>query len=322
MNLKIHPSNLIPVLGSLSKVRITLPVTASTLTGFVVFHGNFSLSLLPLLSGIFLLAAGSSAFNHYQERNTDALMERTKSRPIPGGLVSGEFVLAFSVISAIAGSLILLLTFPVKVVGLGLLTLFWYNAVYTPLKKVTAFAVIPGALTGGVPPLIGWVAAGGHWLETEIVAIVLFFVIGQIPHFWLLLLKYGKEYEQAGLPSLTSIFSNIQIRRISYAWVVAVIAASSLLPACNLISCKVLLVIYFLSLVILILAMMFLNLTGTDGKNPETVAFPPGTGGITSASPSPAGERYVQRIMFTALNTFYLLIMILLMANSLLACGQ
>jgi hypothetical protein len=63
--------------------------------------------------------------------------------------------------------------------------------------------------------MIGWVAAGGYWLDTSILLIFLFFVIGQIPHFWLLLLKYGKQYEKAGLPSLTSFFSDRQISRIS-----------------------------------------------------------------------------------------------------------
>lgn len=224
------------ITGSLSKVRITLPVTASTFTGFYVFSGNLSPLLLPLLAGIFLLAAGSSALNHYQERDTDARMDRTRRRPVPGGKISAGTALLIAVTAIVAGSIILASSLPLAVLFLGLFNIIWYNAIYTPLKKVTAFAVIPGSVTGGVPPLIGWVAAGGEWWAPEIIYIFLFFVVGQIPHFWLLLLKFGNQYEEAGLPSLTSLFSGSQIRRISLAWIIAAAAASALLARQGLIS--------------------------------------------------------------------------------------
>ncbi len=280
----------IRIAGSLSKIRISLSVTATTFTGFFVFTGSLSPSLLPLLGGIFLLAAGSSALNHYQERETDAIMERTKTRPIPSGMVSPGSVLLLSLFALIAGSLLLLSAFPVTILLLGLFNFFWYNAVYTPLKRVTAFAVIPGSITGGVPPLIGWVAAGGHWMDPEIVVIVLFFVVGQIPHFWLLLLKYGKEYEMAGLPSLTTLFSPGQINRISYTWIVATAAASALLPACGLISRPPFLIVYIAATALLLMFSAYHNLS----RHPES--------------------RY--RGSFFALNIFYLLIMILLISDA------
>ena len=280
----------IRIAGSLSKIRISLSVTATTFTGFFVFSGSLSPSLLPLLGGIFLLAAGSSALNHYQERETDAIMERTKTRPIPSGMVSPGSVLLLSLFALIAGSLLLLSAFPVTILLLGLFNFFWYNAVYTPLKRVTAFAVIPGSITGGVPPLIGWVAASGHWMDPEIVVIVLFFVVGQIPHFWLLLLKYGKEYEMAGLPSLTTLFSPGQINRISYTWIVATAAASALLPACGLISRPPLLIVYIAASALLLMFSAYHNLS----RHSES--------------------RY--RGSFVALNSFYLLIMVLLITDA------
>ncbi len=75
--------------------------------------------------------------------------------------------------------------------ALGIFTLLWYNLVYTPLKRITAFAVLPGALIGAMPPLIGWTAAGGNPLDMEIMAVAFLLFVGQMPHYWLLLLKIG-----------------------------------------------------------------------------------------------------------------------------------
>jgi heme o synthase len=283
--------NSVRIAGILSKVRISLSVTATTFTGFIVYSGSLSPSLIPLLTGVFLLAAGSSALNHFQEEDTDRLMERTQNRPLPLGLVSSGFVLLFSFILLLAGSLILYFSFQIPVVLLGLFNFIWYNAVYTNLKRITAFAVIPGSITGGVPPMIGWVAAGGYWLDTGILLIFLFFFLGQIPHFWLLLLKYGRQYEKAGLPSLTSFFSDRQISRISLAWIVATLAASGLLPAYGLISNPVLVRAY-----ILIAGMFFL----------------------TVISPSLFRKiKDMQGLQFLALNIFYLLIMLLLVTDNI-----
>jgi heme o synthase len=277
------------IAGSLSKVRITLPVTASTFTGFYVYSGHLSPLLFPLLTGIFLLAAGSSALNHYQERDTDARMDRTRRRPVPGGKISAGTALLISIAAIVTGSIILASSLPLAVLFLGLFNIIWYNGVYTPLKKVTAFAVIPGSVTGGVPPVIGWVAAGGEWWAPEIISIFIFFVVGQIPHFWLLLLKFGNQYEKAGLPSLTALFSGSQIRRISLAWIVAAAAASALLAGRGLIYGPFLTV--QIAGIALLLTVSLIHNVPVRKEKSET---PP----------------------FMVLNAFYLLIMILLVASA------
>jgi heme o synthase len=287
---KVRESILIA--GSLSKIYISLPVTATTFTGFIAYAGSLSPSLIPLLCGVFLLASGSSGLNHYQERETDALMERTRNRPLPGGRVTPAIVLLFSITLLLAGSLLLYLSFHPPVVILGLFNALWYNAIYTNLKRITAFAVIPGAVTGGVPPMIGWVAAGGYWLDPVILVIFIFFVIGQIPHFWLLLLKYGKQYELAGLPSLTTIFSESQIRRVSRAWLFATLAASAMLPLTGLIRNPALLTAYLVTagifLAIIIYPFFLRHIKGRQG------------------------------IQFVALNVFYLMMMVFLASGQLL----
>ncbi|MFP4367185.1 MAG: protoheme IX farnesyltransferase [Bacteroidales bacterium] len=276
---------------ALSKIRISLAVTATTFTGFLVFKGSPQVELIPLLTGIFMMAGGSSAFNHYQERMTDARMERTSDRPIPSGKVSSTFTVIFSLCMLIAGSVILIHNFPPLVLSLGLFNFFWYNAVYTPLKKVTAFAVVPGSLTGGIPPLIGWVAAGGYWLDPDIIIIVLFFITGQIPHFWLLLLKYGRQYEEAGLPSITAIFTTDQIKRISNTWILATLAASAILLLRGLISHPAAVAAWFAGSLLLIGSLIY---HGLMQKNDSDYKLP-----------------------FAALNFFYLLIMLLLATDSL-----
>jgi len=114
--------------------------------------------------------------------------------------------------------------------GLGVAAAVWYNAVYTPLKRRTAFAAIPGALIGAVPPAVGWTAAGGSLLSPALWAIGLFFFLWQVPHFWLLLLHHGEDYQRAGLPSLTTRLTAAQLARTTFAWIVAAAVCCLLIP--------------------------------------------------------------------------------------------
>ena len=107
---------------------------------------------------------------------------------------------------------------------LGWLAYFWYNVVYTYLKRLTPWAVVPGSLIGSIPPLIGWVAAGGSLTDPMAIPIATFFFIWQVPHFWLLILKYGKEYESAGFPTLSSSKSPAQMGRMIFSWVTGTVA--------------------------------------------------------------------------------------------------
>ena len=214
------------IIAELGKVRISLPVSLSALTGYVMFTGDIHAQAWLLAMGVFFMSCSSGALNHWQESDIDAKMPRTKNRPIPSGKISRNGALAVAVGFAAVGSLILILSNPVMALILSWVTLFSYNLVYTPLKKVTAFAVIPGSIVGALPPLIGWAGAGGN-LTSEIILIVAsFFFIGQIPHFWLLLLMFGGQYKLAGLPSLNQIFNDGQLKRITYTWILTTIAAA------------------------------------------------------------------------------------------------
>jgi heme o synthase len=216
------------IIFELGKVRISLPVALSALAGYVLYSGKIDRQGFLLSVGVFFMSCGSGALNHWQESKTDALMPRTKNRPIPSGQISPNQGLMVILGYALTGSLILVCSNPMAALVLSWATLVSYNLIYTPLKKVTAFAVIPGSLVGALPPIIGWTAAGGNILAEPILIVATFFFIGQIPHFWLLLLLFGDQYKLAGLQSLTDIFSELQIKRITYIWVLTTIASAFL----------------------------------------------------------------------------------------------
>ena len=214
----------------LTKIRITSFVTITTIFGYLCAAGHFSLDMIAPIFGILLLACGSAVINHLQERTTDALMNRTKNRPIPSGKISPMSALHLALFLILTGSLLLYFGAGLLALGLGLLNLIWYNGIYTPLKKKNAFAIIPGSLVGAIPPAVGWVAGGGNIFDPQIAVISLFFFIWQIPHFWLLLLIFGKDYEQAGFPTLTQIFSADQLGRITFIWIIATVVMGFLIP--------------------------------------------------------------------------------------------
>ena len=207
------------IFSELTKIKITSFVALTTAFGFIAASGKINFDIVPVLLGVLLLAFGSAALNHYQERNFDAMMDRTKNRPIPSGRISSVNALLVSVLLIIFGSIVLLIGSNYLALIFGLLDLIWYNFVYTLLKRKTAFAIVPGSLVGAIPPVIGWVAAGGELFDPQILAIAFFFFVWQIPHFWLLLLVMDKDYRKAGFPTLTQIFSRDQLSRITFVWI-------------------------------------------------------------------------------------------------------
>lgn len=223
--------NLLNILMELGKVRITIFVAVSGSVGYIIANdGIIDLTLFVTALGIFLLSVGASAFNHIQEIPTDGLMNRTKNRPLPAHSITPLSATLWASAFVIAGSLILLFGVNYGAFALGLSTLVAYNLIYTPLKKVSAFAIMPGAIVGALPPAIGWVAGGGSIADPKLLALALFFFIWQIPHFWFLLLIFDEDYKRAGFPTLSKYFSQEQLKRITYVWVLALAASCMMIP--------------------------------------------------------------------------------------------
>ncbi|MFW5644347.1 MAG: protoheme IX farnesyltransferase [Bacteroidota bacterium] len=213
----------------LGKYTIIIPVSLTAFTGFFLYNPTIDLNIILVSLGVFFLGIAASTLNQVQERNTDAKMLRTMNRPIPAGKISGLHAIVFTVLNFILGGSIIYIGGNIYALWLGILTIIWYNGIYTPLKRISAFAVIPGSLTGAIPPIIGWTAAGGNPFDLTALILAFLFFMGQVPHFWLLILKYGEQYKQAGLPALTDIFSIRQINNLSFTWISASLIAALML---------------------------------------------------------------------------------------------
>lgn len=218
------------ILMELNKVRITVAVTLTTMAGYILAKNGIDTGVILPTLGIFILACGSAVLNHIQDQDKDALMTRTSKRPIPSGKISILGASIIALIEIIIGSALLYYGSGFLALQLGLLALIWYNGIYTPLKRKTAFAVIPGSVIGAIPPLVGWVAAGGLLSDPKAMVLGMFFFMWQVPHFWLLMLKYGEEYEAAGFKSITSVISKQQVKNSTFLWTVAT-AVSALMVA-------------------------------------------------------------------------------------------
>jgi heme o synthase len=223
-------------LAVLTKVRIASLSALSTATGYAVFARGLDRGAIPACLGALLLSAGASVLNEWQERDVDARMARTRGRPLPAGAMSPAAALVLAALLACSGFAVLLAASRPASTLLGLLAVGWYNGVYTPLKRVTALAVVPGALIGAIPPAIGWTAAGGSVADPRILCLAFFFFVWQLPHFWLLLQLHAADYERAGFPTLTALLSPRGVARLTLVWMMTTAASSLLLPLYGVVS--------------------------------------------------------------------------------------
>ncbi len=213
----------------LIRLPVSLAVTFSAFVAGVMAPAGLSAALIWPVIGIFMLAAGASALNQYQEWPYDEKMERTRNRPLPSRRMDTAQVLRVANIFIIGGFIVLIWQGQLACFFLGLLNLLWYNGLYTILKRRTAFAVVPGALTGVIPVLMGWSAGKGELWAPEPLFLAFFIFIWQMPHFWLIMLKYGDDYRKAGFPVLNDLLTKKKMKRIIMAWMTAASAASILI---------------------------------------------------------------------------------------------
>ena len=204
----------------LIKWKLSAAVAFSSMTGYILCAGNADSGLLFVVAGVFLLASGSAALNQFTERKTDALMDRTMKRPLPSGKMKATSAVIIAAVLLLSGSMLLAINGPAPLF-LGVLNVIVYNGIYTGLKKITTLAILPGALVGAVPPLIGYTAAGGAVTDTGILLFALFMFLWQLPHFWILLVKYGHEYEKAGIKTIYDTMTDRQIGRLVFLWILA-----------------------------------------------------------------------------------------------------
>jgi protoheme IX farnesyltransferase len=191
---------------ALVKPRITVMVLLTVAIGFVSGAGGQPAwqPLLSALLGIGAVAAGASVLNQWLERRTDALMERTRQRPLPTGRLEPAAALVLGAALGLLGVIYLWFTVNALTAGLTALTLVSYVFVYTPLKRYTPWNTVVGAAPGALPPLLGYAAAAG---TLDAVAWSLFGILflWQFPHFWAIAWIYKDEYARAGLVMLPAV---------------------------------------------------------------------------------------------------------------------
>ena len=188
---------------ALAKPRLNMLVVASTLAGYAMADGEplGLLRIAGLLLGTGLVAGGASALNQVYERDIDALMRRTRMRPMPDQRLQPIEGAVFGVAIAAIGALMIAAVSNALAAGVALATLVIYVAVYTPLKRVTSFSTVVGAIPGALPPIVGWAAASG---EIGPKAWTLFGImfLWQLPHFLAIAWMYRDDYARASLPML------------------------------------------------------------------------------------------------------------------------
>ena len=188
-------------LYDLTKFRLSLSVVFSSFISYMLGYKEFDIKVLSLLIfGGFFVVAASNIYNQIIEKDLDALMVRTKNRPLPTNKISVNTALVLAVLSTIIG-LFMLYMINSKVALLAAVSIFLYTSVYTPLKLITPLSVFVGAIPGALPFMLGWVAATG---EIGIEAIMLFLMqfFWQFPHFWSIGWMQHKDYENAGFKML------------------------------------------------------------------------------------------------------------------------
>jgi protoheme IX farnesyltransferase len=182
------------------------------------------------VAGTALVAAGAAALNQVYGRDTDALMRRTRSRPLPDGRVTASDARLFGVLLSAAGLVLLGALVNLQATALALATLVTYLIIYTPMKRRSPLATLVGAVPGALPPLIGWVAAHGG-LSAGGAALFLIVFLWQIPHFMAIAWLYRDDYSKAGFPLLPVIEPDgRRTGRQAVAYAAALVPAS-LIPA-------------------------------------------------------------------------------------------
>lgn len=196
----LHPVKIIKDFKEITKAGLAISVVFSSIAGYLLGFSDkhpFSwLTLFVLAIGGYCMVGASNAFNQVIEKDLDALMDRTKNRPVPSGRMTPNVALFVASALTITG-LVLLYSINPKSAMFGAVSIFLYTSVYTPLKSVTSLSVFVGAFPGAIPFMLGWVAATNQFgIEAGTLFLIQFF--WQFPHFWAIGWFLYEDYEKAG----------------------------------------------------------------------------------------------------------------------------
>ena len=208
-----------------TKFVLSFAVSLSALFAYIMAKGEIGTDMFLATLAVLLVAMGVSTLNQVQEYRSDAKMERTKNRPIASGRMTPKTGMIIAVLLIALSMLLIYSLLGLTGVNLFMFAFIWYNAMYTPLKKKSALAVIPGAILGVIPPAIGWLVAGHSLKELEFIAIAAYYFIWQVPHFWLLVMLFHGDYKDGGYPTAMKLFGQASLQRLTFVWLIFTIQA-------------------------------------------------------------------------------------------------
>jgi heme o synthase len=226
---QVLPGVSIADLVALAKPRITVVVVTTTVAGLLMASPHATPALLgAVVLGTLLIVGGANALNMYLERDSDRLMKRTSTRPLPAGRMLPWVALLFGVLLSVAALPVLFVGATPAAVLLAAIANVSYVLLYTPLKPRSWLAVWVGAVPGAIPPLLGWAAATGR---VDLAGLSLFAIMffWQIPHFHAIALFRREEYTRAGLQVLPEVKGEATTRRHIVLWT-AVLVATTFAP--------------------------------------------------------------------------------------------
>jgi len=207
----------------LTKFILSFAISLSALFAYIMAKGEIGGDMFLATFAVLLVAMGVSTLNQVQEYKEDALMERTKNRPIASGKWSPRSGVIIAVILILSSLALIYSIIGMIGVNLFLFSFIWYNIVYTPLKKKSALAVVPGAVLGVIPPAIGWITAGSSLMEPQFFALGLFYFVWQVPHFWLLVMLHYGDYDNGGYPTAMKLFGKNTLQKLTFVWLIMTI---------------------------------------------------------------------------------------------------
>ena len=198
-NTRVHTSSasILSDFKEITKMRLAISVVFSSVAGYFLGADNIDFVVVTLLAiGGYLMVGASNAYNQIIEKNLDALMDRTKNRPLPAGRMTNTVAFTIASIFTVLGLVVLYVINP-KTAMFGAISIFLYVSIYTPLKTKTPLSVFVGAFPGAIPFMLGWVAATGTFsIEPGTLFMIQFF--WQFPHFWAIGWWLFDDYKKGG----------------------------------------------------------------------------------------------------------------------------
>ncbi|WP_290918392.1 UbiA family prenyltransferase [Halodesulfovibrio sp.] len=212
-------------LSVLARVPVSIAVAVVSMLGYLLYSPEFSLALWATGFGSFFLCAGCSALNQVQEKRTDGYFSRTMTRPLPQGYIRSRTAILVAVLWILLAVSLYAVTASTATLFLAAVVLIVYNGLYTAMKRRTPFALLVGSIAGAMPPLVGWVAAGGSVFAPLILTNCMIWYLVQIPHVWMRIYIHKEEYLSRFSPIPVSYFVLTHQKMLMRIWYFAYVCS-------------------------------------------------------------------------------------------------